>query len=188
VRTGEGDVENLVAIGRFAQLSGLTAKALRLYDKRGLLEPAVVDFQTGFRYYRLAQVPIGTRIRLLRSFDMPLEEIRCVLAAPDAATERHLLARQRRRMEQRLTAYQRALEALRALEDGCERTRKEQSMEPEAKAYCCSFCGKGQDQVKLIVRNAGGAGEIGVCICSECVTLCNDMIAKKKQAPETAAS
>jgi len=183
VRTGEGDVENLVAIGRFAQLSGLTAKALRLYDKRGLLEPAVVDFQTGFRYYRLAQVPIGTRIRLLRSFDMPLEEIRCVLAAPDVATERHLLARQRRRMEQRLTAYQRALEALRTLEDGCERTRKEQSMESEGKAYCCSFCGKANQTVKRMI-----AGPNGVFICSECVTLCNDLIAKKELAPETAAS
>jgi DNA-binding transcriptional MerR regulator len=178
-------VENLVAIGRFAHLTGLTAKALRLYDQRGLLEPAVVDFQTGFRYYRLAQVPTATRIRLLRTFDMPLAEIHAVLTAPDAATERRLLARQRRRLEQHLASSQRALETLRALEDGCERTRKEQSMEKEheAKAYCCSFCGKANTAVKRMI-----AGPNGVFICSECVTLCNDIIAKKEQAPEATAS
>jgi DNA-binding transcriptional MerR regulator len=176
-------VENLVAIGRFAQLTGLSAKALRLYDERGLLEPAVVDFQTGFRRYHLAQVPTATRIRLLRSFDMPLAEIRAVLAASDAATERRLLARQRRQMEQHLTTYQRALEALRAVEDGCERTREEQSMEHEAKAYCCSFCGKANNSVQRMI-----AGPNGVFICSECVTLCNDLIAKKEKEQPAAAS
>ena len=47
---------DLVSIGRFAALSGLTVKALRLYDKRGVLRPALVDFETGRRYYSLAQV------------------------------------------------------------------------------------------------------------------------------------
>ena len=38
--------------------------------------------------------------------------------------------------------------------------------------YSCSFCGKGQDQVRRLVAGPGP-----VFICDECVTLCNEIIA-----------
>ena len=78
----------LVPIGRFAQKTGLTIKSLRLYDKLGLLRPALVDFTSGFRYYSQDQVADAERIRLLRSLDMPLEDIRAFLSAPDPETIR----------------------------------------------------------------------------------------------------
>ena len=37
--------------------------------------------------------------------------------------------------------------------------------------YHCSFCGKGQDQVKKLI-----AGPKGVFICDDCVTLCKVII------------
>ncbi len=40
-----------MTIGEFAREAGLTAKALRLYDEMGLIEPAEVDPATGYRYY-----------------------------------------------------------------------------------------------------------------------------------------
>ena len=52
---------DLVPIGRFAALSGLTVKALRHYDKRGVLRPALVDFATGRRYYSRDQVGVTAR-------------------------------------------------------------------------------------------------------------------------------
>ena len=44
----------MMSIGDFARASGLTAKALRLYDETGLLEPAEVDEFTGYRWYAAA--------------------------------------------------------------------------------------------------------------------------------------
>ena len=41
--------EQVMTIGRFARLTGLTVKALRHYDELGLFEPAAVDAQTGYR-------------------------------------------------------------------------------------------------------------------------------------------
>lgn len=38
-----------LSIGAFAQESGLSPKALRLYDDLGLLAPADVDPRTGYR-------------------------------------------------------------------------------------------------------------------------------------------
>ena len=41
--------EELLPIGRFARVSGLTVKALRHYDEIGLLQPAYVDEESGYR-------------------------------------------------------------------------------------------------------------------------------------------
>jgi len=89
----------LVPIGRFAQRTGLTIKALRLYDKLGLLRPALVDFTSGFRYYSQDQVADAERIRLLRSLDMPLEDIRAFLSAPLSTKSRLVDAPLRARQE-----------------------------------------------------------------------------------------
>ena len=78
-------MENLVPIGQFAAASRLSLKALRLYDENGLLPPARVDPESGYRYYRLQQLGQATTIRLLRRAGMPLAEIRAFLAAPSAA-------------------------------------------------------------------------------------------------------
>ena len=78
-------MENLVPIGQFAAASRLSLKALRLYDENGLLPPARVDPESGYRYYRLQQLGQATTIRLLRRAGMPLAEIRAFMAAPSAA-------------------------------------------------------------------------------------------------------
>jgi DNA-binding transcriptional MerR regulator len=78
------DMENLVPIGQFAAASRLSPKALRLYDENGLLPPARVDPESGYRYYRLQQLAQATTIRLLRRAGMPLGEIRAFLADPSA--------------------------------------------------------------------------------------------------------
>jgi DNA-binding transcriptional MerR regulator len=47
---------SLVSIGEFARLSRLSPKALRLYDELGLLVPAEVDAETGYRWYADTQL------------------------------------------------------------------------------------------------------------------------------------
>ena len=74
-------MEDLIPIGQFAAASRLSLKALRLYDENGLLPPAHVDPDSGYRFYRLDQLRDATLIGLLRSVDMPLVEIRRVLTS-----------------------------------------------------------------------------------------------------------
>lgn len=47
---------DLLSIGRFAQLSGLTVRAVRHYGELGLLSPAWVDDETG--YETVVQYPV----------------------------------------------------------------------------------------------------------------------------------
>ncbi|MFI5759269.1 MerR family transcriptional regulator [Streptomyces sp. NPDC051569] len=79
----------LLTIGEFAARSRLSPKALRLYDRLGLLAPARVDAATGYRWYRQDQVERARLVALLRQLDMPLARIAdvVVLPGPEAAGE-----------------------------------------------------------------------------------------------------
>jgi DNA-binding transcriptional MerR regulator len=59
----------VIPIGRFAQLTGLTVRALRHYESQGLLLPARVDRESGYRYYREEQLPDALHVRLLRALE-----------------------------------------------------------------------------------------------------------------------
>lgn len=76
---------NLMSIGQFAQATRLSLKALRLYDENGLLPPARVDPESGYRFYRVDQIRGATMIGLLRAAGMSLLEIRRVLEDPSPA-------------------------------------------------------------------------------------------------------
>jgi len=75
----------LLTIGAFARACGLTAKALRLYDEMGLLPPAAVDPESGYRLYEPAQLDRARLIARLRGIGMPLAEIRDVSRMEPAA-------------------------------------------------------------------------------------------------------
>lgn len=68
----------LMSIGDAARATGLSAKALRLYDETGLLPPAEVDPLTGYRWYAAEQLDRARLVARLRLAGMPLARIRVV--------------------------------------------------------------------------------------------------------------
>ena len=78
-----------VSIGEFARRSRLSIKALRLYDKRGVLMPARVDEVSGYRYYDVAQLEDAHLVAMLRQLDFRLAAIRKLLVCDpvDAANQ-----------------------------------------------------------------------------------------------------
>lgn len=111
------DDGNLVPIGRFAQISRLTIKALRHYDDLGLLKPAHTDPASGYRYYSLGQIAAAELIRTLRATEMPLDEIGAVLCEADPAAVRAQLVRHEARLAERIAAQHEAIARLRRLID-----------------------------------------------------------------------
>ncbi|WP_037628095.1 MerR family transcriptional regulator [Streptomyces aureus] len=73
--------KDLLTIGAFASRARLSAKALRLYDRLGLLAPAYVDEASGYRYYRADQAERARLVALLRQLDMPLALVADVVGA-----------------------------------------------------------------------------------------------------------
>jgi DNA-binding transcriptional MerR regulator len=102
-------------IGDFSRATHLSVKALRHYHGAGLLEPAEVDAASGYRRYAVDQIPIAQVIHRFRDLDMPLDEIRAVLAAPDVQTRNDLIAGHLRRLEGTLARTKQAAASLRNL-------------------------------------------------------------------------
>ena len=72
-----------LTIGEFAQLTHLSVRTLRRYHGGGLLHPARVDPDSGYRYYTSEQIPTAQVIYRLRELGMPLTEVGEVLATGD---------------------------------------------------------------------------------------------------------
>src|SRR5215813_5164563 len=111
---------DLMPIGRFSRLTGLSVKALRHYDELGLLRPASVDEQTGYRLYSTAQVEIAETIRRLRRLEVPLDDISTLLATDDPALVRRVLVDHQRRTAMRSRELKTVLQRLQPLIDGKE--------------------------------------------------------------------
>lgn len=101
-----------LTIGDFARATHMSVKALRYYHRVGLLEPADVDPATGYRRYTTDQIPTAQVIRRFRHLDMPVEEIRAVIAAPDLNTRNALIAAHLTRLKEDLARSQRAVAVL----------------------------------------------------------------------------
>jgi DNA-binding transcriptional MerR regulator len=69
----------MLRIGDFAQLSRVSPKALRLYDRLGLLKPKKVDSTNSYRYYSATQLPRLNRILVFKELGFSLEQIKCLL-------------------------------------------------------------------------------------------------------------
>jgi effector-binding domain-containing protein len=85
-------------IGDFSRLTRVTVKALRYYDGVGLLRPARVDRETGYRYYSADQLPRLHRVLALKDLGFSLEQIALLL--DDAMPVEQLRGMLRRKQEE----------------------------------------------------------------------------------------
>ena len=125
--------EHLLPIGRFSRLTGLTVKALRHYDELGLLRPAAVDEDSGYRYYAPGQAAVAEAIASLRRLELPLDDVATLIRTDDPAMVRRVLVDHQRRTAMRAAELNVILQRLQPLIDGKEtvmETRAE-SLDPE---------------------------------------------------------
>src|SRR6201984_992537 len=104
-----------VTIGEFSRASHLSVKTLRHYHEVGLLEPSEVDPGNGYRYYAEDQIPLAPVIRRLRGLQMPVAEVKSVLAAPDPEARNQLIVAHLDRLEGDLARTRAAVLELRGL-------------------------------------------------------------------------
>jgi bifunctional DNase/RNase/DNA-binding transcriptional MerR regulator len=114
----------LESIGKFSRRSGIPVSHLRHYHEVGLLQPAHVDPESGYRYYAAAQREAAEVIAILRSIDVPVRDIQRLLTDPSEANVREVLSAHRLRLEERLNQVARRLESIdRIVKEGTLMTR-----------------------------------------------------------------
>ena len=104
-----------LTIGEFSKMTYLSVKALRHYHDVGLLEPAGIDPSSGYRHYGTDQVPTAQAIRRFRDLDMPIDQVRAVLEAPDLATRNRAILDHLDAMQQQLERTQHTVASLQQL-------------------------------------------------------------------------
>ncbi|MBQ6844137.1 MAG: MerR family transcriptional regulator [Agathobacter sp.] len=68
-------MKNYFTISEFAKLRGININSLRYYEKLGLLKPAYIDDNNGYRYYSAEQVSLLNKIILCIQLGIPLKEM-----------------------------------------------------------------------------------------------------------------
>ncbi len=93
----------MLKISDFAQLSRISPKTLRLYDRLGLLKPATVDRHNNYRYYSASQLPRLNRILVFKELGFSLEQISKLLDDNLSVSEiRGMLRLKQLELEQKL--------------------------------------------------------------------------------------
>jgi len=92
----------MFSIGEFARLGGVSARTLRHYDEIGLLRPAAVDPDTGYRGYSAAQLGRLSRIIALKELGLSLPQVGRLLDGITVDELRGMLALRRAELENEL--------------------------------------------------------------------------------------
>ncbi|WP_019927175.1 MerR family transcriptional regulator [Nocardia sp. BMG111209] len=108
-------MKQALTVGDFSRVTHLSVKTLRHYHQVGLLDPDRVDPVTGYRLYTPEQIPTAQVIRRLRDLDMPIPDVKAVLATTDATARGEVIAGHLDRLETELDRTRSAVESLRNL-------------------------------------------------------------------------
>lgn len=71
--------EHLMKIGEIAAFFNVSVKAVRIYEKKGIIRPARIDEKTGYRYYTADQVQQLNALIELKGLGFSLKEIREIM-------------------------------------------------------------------------------------------------------------
>lgn len=106
---------NLMLIGELANFFGVSRKAIRLYEKKGIIKPVEIDAANGYRYYSAEQVQQLNAILEFKAMGFSLDEIKTVI---DGETTKEQLLRVLARKRQ---AWREAMDAAKYKEECLER-------------------------------------------------------------------
>ncbi len=105
--------DNLLSIGKMAEMNHITVATLRLYDEKNLLKPRYIDEMTGYRYYDISQNARLDMIAYMKELGMSLAEIQDVLQKEDITLIETILVKKNEQLYEQmreLKAKQNAVE------------------------------------------------------------------------------
>lgn len=104
----------MLSIGEFSNICKVSAKTLRYYAEIGLLLPAEINPETGYRYYSVEQLETMLFINRLKDYGFSLDEIKFILNSKESQDEQlyNALSRKKKEIGRQLLAYEKILEQL----------------------------------------------------------------------------
>ena len=118
---------SLIPIGKMATANKVTIATLRLYDQMGLLKPAFIDPDSGYRYYTIQQTSRLDFIRYMRELGLSLADIQSILEKEDVTLIEEKLIEKNNQIHQQLRELKAMHEAVDRTIQSIERYRKSPS-------------------------------------------------------------
>ena len=84
-------MNNFLSIGELAKLRNINVQSLRYYEKLGILIPAYINSENGYRYYSLDQIMILDTIILCIDLGIPLKDLKNYVNTDGELEFEHLL-------------------------------------------------------------------------------------------------
>jgi DNA-binding transcriptional MerR regulator/effector-binding domain-containing protein len=104
----------MLSIGEFARLGGVSVRTLRHYDEIGLLHPATVDPETGYRAYSAGQLGRLNRIVALKELGLSLAQAKRLLDGITVEELQGMLMLRRAQLEHELEEHRNQLLGIQA--------------------------------------------------------------------------
>lgn len=143
----------MLSIGKMSRISQTTVKTLRYYDQIGLLKPAYIDEQNGFRYYEIGQIDTLVLISRYKRYGFSLEEIMALMKMSDKETV-DKLKQQHQKLSRQILELQTSLQDIKVLIDRKE--RKPHNMNQNKVAIVTP-----EEKPVLSLRQEMGVGDFG---------------------------
>lgn len=144
----------MLKIGEFSKMSKVTIKALRYYEKEGLIKPAYIDPSNGYRYYNSIQLLEISRIISLKQIGLRLDEIKKIIIDNESLDD--MLKFKKHELENTIRNYNYQLSKIKYLLE--EKSMKEEIFEkvvPSCYVYYKDGVLKNYGEVGEFIQNSG---------------------------------
>lgn len=123
------DKQIYMRIGEFANFFDVSQKALRIYEKMEILQPAYIDDETGYRYYTADQIKQLNAVIELKALGFTLKEIKSIIkVGMDSMDFLKMLKKKHTAWKEQKMLAEHKMEAIEAIEDRFDNMEKEDNM------------------------------------------------------------
>lgn len=148
----EVQMKNWFTIGQFSQKIGVSAKALRLYEKMGLIQSHTRG-ENGYRYYDESQLELAQRLKSFKDLGFTLSEIKSLLQADQKLNFEKIIASMEDRLGQISDQMEHLTEQKRELQNILTSLKKKsEPLKAQQRRAIMSFYGK----VSIVVTGDEG--------------------------------
>lgn len=117
--------DKFLTIGALAKTTGTKVKALRYYEKIGVLIPSYVDSDNGYRYYSRRHIYIVEAVRLCADLNIPLNEFKKFISEDESQIQTYALIEQGiLRANQKIAELQDTIKKLEDVQEDIEKSKQ----------------------------------------------------------------
>ena len=142
----------LLSIGDFSKITGVGIKALRYYDEAGILTPAFVDPDSGYRYYSFHQKALVDAIQFCVELGIPLKQFPDYTNADEPASwisyadlvgkGEEIVREKMKTLQERLDLLKEMRKEIHRAEESCQRNRPEKYSLPARDCWIVPYEGR----------------------------------------------